>query len=147
MKSILILFLLGFTFSYNRIGAANYALKYCNNYNPNYNKYSQQNIESVNFVSQCISIGGGQDFKGCEGRDDKGMFKYAIDLEICLMKKRWKRTAIPKKGIPMLYVHVHSYAWIIIDDKVIDNKITYCSHIPDRCEAKGPSKIGVFYSP
>ena len=41
MKSILILFLLGFTFSYNRIGAANYALKYCNNYNPNYNKYSQ----------------------------------------------------------------------------------------------------------
>ena len=45
MKAILISILLGLTFSYNREGAVAYALKYCNNYNPNYNKYSRRNEE------------------------------------------------------------------------------------------------------
>ena len=39
MKTILIIFILGLTFSYDGTGAATYAQKYCNNYNPNYNKY------------------------------------------------------------------------------------------------------------
>ena len=75
MKIILIFFLLGFTFSYDAYNALVYSLRYCNNYNRDFNKYQNRVEESANFASQCISIGGGQDFEGCEGRADKGMFK------------------------------------------------------------------------
>ena len=46
MKTILIFFLLGLIFSYDGTGAANYAQKYCNNYNPKYNKYETQIAEN-----------------------------------------------------------------------------------------------------
>ena len=75
MKIILIFFLFGFTFSYDAYKALVYSLRYCNNYNRDFNKYQNRVEESANFASQCISIWGGQDFEGCEWRDDKGMFK------------------------------------------------------------------------
>ena len=145
MKAILFLFLLGLTFSYNASGAVAYAHKYCNNYNPNYNKYSVLTQEGANFVSQCMSIGGGLDFEGCEGRNTEGMFKYIYDLKRCLILKGWKRTSFPQKGSPMFFIPI-THVMFVTDDKVIDNRVTYCSHTPDRCDAKASTKHFEFFS-
>ena len=145
MKAILIFILLGLTFSYDRIAAANYALKHCNNYNPNYNKYETQKEESANFVSQCMSIGGGQDFEGCEGRDDKGMFKDGYALKNCLISKGWKKTNIPQKGNPVFY-KLGTYPLLITEDGVINHRVTCCSHKPDRCNARQTSVILQYYT-
>ena len=99
MKAILIFLLLGLTFSYDRIAAANYAQKYCNNYNPNYNKYETQKEESANFVSQCMSIGGGQDFEGCEGKMIKECSKMVMLLKIALFQKDGRKLIFLKKEI------------------------------------------------
>ena len=148
MKTILFIFLLGLTFSYDRIGAANYAQKYCNNYNPEYKKYSDQNEENVNFVSQCIGIGGGQDFEGCEGRDDKGMFTKGLDLKNCLISKGWKTAITSKKGSIAFLIIDNNDVKIITSDKAdIIGRVTFCSHTPDRCDAKQSSLVLKFYSP
>ena len=145
MKTILIIFLLGLTFSYDRIGAANYAQKYCNNYNPEYKKYSDQNEENVNFVSQCISIGGGQDFEGCEGRDNKGMFKNSADLKKCLISKGWKKTHVPQKGNPA-FTRLGINTMILSGDQMDLKTLIYCSHTPDRCNAKAGHRYLEIYS-
>ena len=134
MKAILIFFLLSLSFSYDGKAASNYAKKYCNNYNPKYHKYETQDEESANFVSQCMAHGG-QDFEGCKGKDDKGMFKNYLSLKECLISKGWKITEFPKKGAPAFSKH-GPYALIITDNKVERNQVTYCSHELDRCEAK-----------
>ena len=148
MKTILIIFLLGLTFSYDGTGAANYAQKYCNNYNPEYKKYSDQNEENVNFVSQCIGIGGGQDFEGCEGKDDKGMFTKGSDLKNCLISKGWKSAFNPKKGTVAFRIFDSSEVKIITNDKCdLLNRATFCSHTPDRCDEKQNCLTLLFYSP
>ena len=148
MKAILLFILLGLTFSYDRIAAANYALKHCNNYNPNYNKYETQKEESANFVSQCMSIGGGQDFEGCEGRDDKGMFTKGSDLKNCLISKGWKTAITSKKGSIAFMIIDNNDVKIITSDKAdIIGRVTFCSHTPDRCDAKQSSLVLKFYSP
>ena len=144
MKAILIFILLGLTFSYNRGGAAAYAKKYCDKYNPDYNKYTNRTEESANFVSQCISAGG-QDFEGCEGRDDKGMFKNSGDLKKCLIKKGWTKKNVPQKGSPA-FVKV-SYMTMIISDISLKGEVAYCSHTPDRCNGRLGHRFLEFYSP
>ena len=144
MKAILIFILLGLTFSYNRGGAAAYAKKYCDKYNPDYNKYTNRTEESANFVSQCISAGG-QDFEGCEGRDDKGMFKDGYALKNCLISKGWKKTNIPQKGNPVFY-KLGTYPLLITEDGVINHRVTCCSHKPDRCNARQTSVILQYYT-
>ena len=147
MKTFLILFLIGLTYSYDRNGAANYALKYCNNYNPDYKKYESENEESVNFVSQCINIGGGQDFEGCEGRDDKGMFTKDSDLKNCLISKGWKKSSKALKGNPV-FASFGSHVKIITGDKLdFWGKFIFCAHSPDRCEASQTPLFNEYYSP
>ena len=134
MKAIIVCLLLGLSFSYSDIGAINYALRYCNNYNPKYNSYKgTEKEESANFVSQCISIGGGQDLSGCEGLDDKGMIPKISDLKRCLISKGWKIGAKISTGDP-LFLRTGSYAMIFTG---FDNKrlmIKFSSHSPDRCD-------------
>ena len=132
MKAILIFILLGLTFSYNGEGAATYAKKYCDKYNPDYNKYVNRTEESANFVSQCISVGGGQDFEGCEARDNKGMFRSVSALKNCLISKGWKQTARCQKGNP-IFMKSYSHSMIIIDSDA--NNIFFNSHYPDRCSS------------
>ena len=148
MKKILIFFLLGLIFSYDGTSAATYAQKYCNNYNPNYNKYESKTAENINFISQCISIGGGQDFEGCEGRDDKGMFTKGSDLKNCLISKGWKTAITSKKGSIAFMIIDNNDVKIITSDKAdIIGRVTFCSHTPDRCDAKQSSLVLKFYSP
>jgi len=147
MKAILIFFLLGLTYSYNREGAANYAQKYCNNYNPEFKKYPDMIEESINFISQCINIGGGQDFEGCEGRDDKGMFKSVSDLKNCLVSKGWKISYKPVKG-NLVFNFVGNHVKIITGDRTdFFGKFIYCSHGPDRCSETQTPLFIEYYSP
>ena len=144
MKTILIFFLLGLAISYDREGAAKYAQKYCNNYNPNYNRYKNITEESANFVSQCLSVGGGQDFEGCEGRDNKGMFKNSADLKKCLISKGWKKTHVPQKGNPA-FTRLGINTMILSGDQMDLKTLIYCSHTPDRCNAKvGHSHLEIY---
>ena len=145
MKIILIFFVLGLTFSYDRIGAVNYALKYCDKGNPELFYYVDE-IEKVNFVSQCIKIGGGQDFEGCGRLTPDGMFYYLKDLESCLIKKGWKKTTIAQKGNLMIS-RPTGLCMIVTEDIVIDGAVTFCSHAPRRCNAKHSNKYVEFYSP
>ena len=146
MKTILICLLLGLSFSYNKIGAINYALKYCNNYNPKYNNYKDKGEEeSANFVSQCISVGGGQDLTGCEGLDDKGMIPNSSNLKKCLISKGWKKNRLTiAKGYP-IFTKVNSYAMFMTN--VGTDGILYCSHAPDRCKARTNYKSVDIYTP
>ena len=144
MKAILILFLLSLTFSYDREKAARYAKNYCNNYNPKYNKYEKNYEESPNFVSQCMKAGG-QDFEGCEGKDDKGMVKNATALKECLISKGWTIANFPAIGNPAFIKH-SPLVVIISDDNPDRQKVTHCSHEPDRCGATIFSKGLEIYS-
>ena len=145
MKAILILLLFGLTFSYDRQGAVDYASKYCDKFNPDFNKYTQNTEESTNFLSQCLSIGGGQDFEGCEGKDDKGMFKNLDDLKNCLISKGWTIANFPAIGNPAFIKH-SPLVVIISDDNSDRQKVTHCSHEPDRCGATIFSKGLEIYS-
>ena len=134
MKTIIICFLLGFSLSYNIEGAVSYALKHCGRYNPNYNfyKYKEPKAESVNFVSQCIGEGGGQDFSGCKGRDDKGMFKDPFDLANCLVSKGWTKTRKFTRGSPIMVLN----SFLAFVTSYSSDGLYICSHAWDRCEAK-----------
>ena len=146
MKSILILLLFGLSFSYDRQGAVNYASKYCDKFNPDFNKYSENVEESTNFLSQCLSVGGGQDFEGCEGKDDKGMFKNLDDLKNCLISKGWKKTETIKKG-NAAFKKIRDGAVIVSNDFTFLGTFHLSSHGPKRCSASMHSKFAEFYEP
>ena len=145
MKSILFCLLLGLALSYNAEFAVLYAKKYCGASNPNYHDYRKidPNKESYNFMSQCIHAGG-QNFTGCEGLDDKGMFKNIHDLKKCLQAKGWTKTEIFAPGNPIFQ---RKYAYGMIATSVEDKVVKFCSHSPDRCHSQIVKKIVETYAP
>ena len=145
MKAIIIILLLGITVSYDPKAAIAYARKYCNKYNPYYENY-QEKKGSVYFASQCL-YAGGQDFKGCSGTDNKGMFLNAEKLKTCLLSKGWKYSASKprdfKAGYP-IFLKGSSHAMIAINIK--GNYIAFSSHSTDRCEAViGANSVDYYY--
>ena len=78
MKAIILLLLIGLAFSYNATAAVEYAEAHWDNYNKEYNDYSETNGEDANFVAQCL-IAGGLDLKGCS-TDDKGSIASSTSL-------------------------------------------------------------------
>ena len=106
--------------------------KYCNNYNPNYNNYKgRDKNEAANFVSQCISVGGGQSLDGCEGLDDKGMITSIHQLKKCLISKKWRKTTAPLLGDPLFLLG--SFQAMILTDYHDLYNTNFSSHEPDRC--------------
>ena len=143
MKAIIIFLLFGLSFSYDQKKASDYAKQYCNRYNPEFNNYknTEEGGEDINFVSQCLKMGG-LSFDGCEGRDDKGMFRTASALKNCLISKGWKQSTNCKMGYPM-FRRSSSQAMIIAH--AIQDVIGYCSHTPDRCDGFIITKIVNFF--
>ena len=146
MKLILICLFLGLSLSYDRMAAVNYAHKYCNKYNPNYNNYrtDKPGDEAAYFISQCLSIGGGQDLSGCEGLDDKGMINGNYALKLCLKSKGWIKNGLIAPGYIMFLFHT-SYPLIVT--KVNFRDIYYASHNPDRCDGKTYYFAGEMFAP
>ena len=97
----IILFLIGYSFSYNAQKAVNYAQKWALSRNPNYYDYSNEGGDCANFVSQCL-IAGGFSTSGCIGNYGVGgTVPYVPNLESCLIQKGWKSSySIPSKGLP-----------------------------------------------
>ena len=131
MKVIILFSLLVIAITYDGNKAANYALKYCRNYNPYYNNYPGNDCS--NFVSQCLRAGG-QDFDGCSGKDNKGGIPRVTDLQNCLKKKGWKsastRPSAFKRGYPLFLNNIpHG----MIATQINPNSVNFASHSSDRC--------------
>ena len=67
--------------------ASSYARKYCSRYNSRYKNYAGVGGDCANFVSQCVSEGGGLSLSGCSGRDSCGMLPAVSNLKTCLRSK------------------------------------------------------------
>ena len=134
MKTILLLFLIGLSLSYDPGAAVSYAWKYCSNYNKNYANYATMGGDDVNFVSQCM-IAGGFSFKGCSGKvDDYGCMLRVQEQKSCLRSKGWKeyssRPNCFKAGYPLFFGYSHA----VLASYVSGNTIRYCGHTLDRCD-------------
>ena len=147
MKTIILLFLIGFSLSYDRGAAVNYARSYCQNYNGNYANYRNDGGDCANFVSQCM-IAGGMNFRSCSVSwiDGHGCLPRVADLKSCLKQKGWKsstsRPAGFKAGYP-IFSTTHSHAMIATG--ISGNNIIFCGHTNDRCDSTISSNIEYFY--
>lgn len=99
---LLILYLIGYSFSYNSQLAYNYAKTWALSRNPNYYDYSNEGGDCANFVSQCL-IAGGFSTSGCNGNyGPGGTIPFVPNLESCLIQKGWKSSySIPSSGLPV----------------------------------------------
>ena len=141
--------ILGISPTYIQRDAIKYAKKFCKNHNPNYNSYSDETNENINFMSQSLSYGG-ESFSGCQGRDRFGMFVNYMDIIKCLQKKGWnysnKMNEKFKIGNPAF---LYNGRWGVITTGENGDKIIYCSHKfiekTDKCDAEIDKKDLVFY--
>ena len=131
MKFFSFLLLIALAISYDGNAAVNYALKYCRNYNPAYNKYP--GVDCANFVSQCLKAGGFSN-SNCDGRDSKGMIINCGYLSKCLKKNGWKsastRPSAFKKGYPFF---LNDYSHVMLATKINSGSVNYAGHTNDRC--------------
>ena len=131
MKLTLLLALIGLALSYNADAAVTYAIKYCRDYNNNYNTYP--GVDCANFVSQCL-IAGGQTLSGCSGLDSKGTLPAVSDLKTCLSKKGWKSSSTKPSSFKAGYPFFHnSYSHAMIATKISGSYVYYAGHTNDRC--------------
>ena len=133
MKILSLFLLICFIYTYNPQKAIEYARRYCRNYNPHFTIYGRMG-DCANFVSQCL-VAGGQDLKGCNGINSRGMIEIVSYLETCLINKGWKKTTGINKdfkpGYPFFMHHQHA----MIATSVNGNSIKFCAHTNDRCDA------------
>ena len=147
MKTIILLFLIGFSLSYNAGAAVNYARTYCQNYNPHYWNYANDGGDCANFVSQCL-IAGGMDLSTCAVSwvDDYGCLPRVRDLKSCLQQKGWKssysRPASFKAGYPIFSTQ---YEHAMLATGISGGSVIFCGHTNDRCDYTISSNIEYFY--
>ena len=93
---LLILYLIGYSFSYNGQAAYNYAERWAHDRNPKYHDYSNEGGDCANFVSQCL-LAGGFSPSGCAGVwGVGGTLPNVVSLENCLKQKGWNHsTRVP----------------------------------------------------
>ena len=150
MKIIILLFLIGFSLTYNTAKAISYARRYCNNYNQDYNNHFPfpDLDDSAFFVSQCMRAGG-MNFTTCSVHSIvKGCLPNIQDLRSCLLQKGWKhsktRSASFKAGYPIFLGYNHVMLATVIEG----NGVRYCAHTSNRCDAfisGNSSSIEYFY--
>ena len=130
MKAILLFVLLGLAISYNPSAAVNYALTYCKNYNPAYNRYS--GADCANFVSQCM-IAGGLYVSDCQV-DGKGAIPSVANLKSCLNKRGWHSSSTKPGSFRAGYPFFHnSYSHAMIATSISGSRVYYAGHTNDRC--------------
>ena len=75
------------------------------------------------------------------------MFTKGSDLKNCLISKGWKNTITSKKGsISFMIIDTNDVKIITSDKADLIGRVTYCTHTPDRCDAKQSSFALKFYS-
>ena len=147
MKTIILLFLIGLSFSYNPGEAVKYAKKYWQNYNPKYANYKNDGGDCANFVSQCM-IAGGLSFSGCNvsWRDGHGCLPRVKDLKSCLTQKGWHHsTSKPAKfkaGYP-IFSRSHSHA--MLATTVDGNTVKFAAHTTNYYDHKLSESVDYYY--
>ena len=147
MKTIILLFLIGYSLSYNAGAAVNYARKYCQNYNTKYANYKNDGGDCANFVSQCL-IAGGMDLSTCSvsWRDGHGCLPRVRDVKSCLQQKGWKhstsRPASFKGGYPIFSTQ---YEHAMLATAVSGGSVKFCGHTNDRCDATISGNIEYYF--
>ena len=147
MKTIILLFLIGFSLSYDAAKAVSYARQYCSNYNPKYANYAKDGGDCANFVSQCLKAGG-MDLSTCSvsWRDSHGCLPRVRDLKSCLQQKGWRhstsRPASFKGGYPIFSTQ---YEHAMIATGISGGSVIFCGHTNDRCDSYISDNIEYFY--
>ena len=146
MKSIIVLFLIGLTLSYDRSAALSYAKQHCRNYNRSYNNYAGKGGDCANFVSQCLKAGG-MNLSNCGGWvDSKGCLPAVADLKVCLQRKGWKHSTRKPPGFKaghVLFSTTHSHA--MLASYVSGNNIRVYGHTNDRCDENVGNAFEYYY--
>ena len=146
MKAYLIVLLLGLTLSYNPSGAISYARTYCSRYNGRYKNYAGVGGDCANFVSQCVSEGGGLSLSGCSGRDSCGMLPAVSNLKSCLRSKGFTAYSSKPKNFRGGYpIFLKSGSHAMLATGVNGNTITFCGHTNDRCDSTISASSVDFY--
>ena len=135
MEFKLLFLLITLALCYNPDAAVNYALSYCDNYNPNFANYADMGGDCANFVSQAL-MAGGLDLSGCavSWRDAYGCLPRVADVMSCLDQLGWKSSySVPpgfSGGYP-LFLTDGSHA--MIASSFDGSTVYYCGHTYDRC--------------
>ena len=146
MKAIVLILLVGISLSYNPGAAVSYAHQYCQKYNKNYNNYKNSGGDCANFVSQCMH-NGGQNFAGCSGVDGKGMIPGVTNLKNCLGSRGWRYSGSKPAGSQAGYpIFAKGYSHAMLATGFDGNKIIYCGHTRDRCDARIDAGSVDFYT-
>ena len=135
MKSIIIFILIGISINYIPSQAISYARRYCQNYNTRYDTYPEDE-KAASFVSQCLVAGGINFWNTNCSSIRKGIIYGPYNLYNCLTKIGWKRSTKLTKEFKSGYPFFIGKNIPKIATYVSNISITYCSHAPDRCDAK-----------
>ena len=143
MKAIVIFFLLSLTFSLD--------LEKVQKYEPqqfqvdiykdidDIDQSKSQNEVNAKFVSNYL-IKEGENFGGCSGKREKGLFKNSTKLRNCLLQKDWEPTEEPKMGdIAFMRNTVDggiSHAMIVGENPSLRAKVVCCTLQPKSCSHK-----------
>ena len=143
MKAIVIFFLLSLTFSLD--------LEKVQKYEPqqfqvdiykdidDIDQSKSQNEVNAKFVSNYL-IKEGENFGGCSGKREKGLFKNSTKLRNCLLQKDWEPTEEPKMGdIAFMRNTVDggiSHAMIVGENPSLRAKVVCCTFQPKSCSHK-----------
>jgi hypothetical protein len=147
MKTIILLFLIGLSFTYDPAAAVKYAKKYWQNYNPNYANYKNDGGDCANFVSQCM-IAGGFSFKSCSvsWRDGHGCLPRVRDLKSCLEQKGWHHSTTKpakfKAGYPLFKT---SGSHAMLATKVEGNNVYFAAHTTNYYDHKLTYSVDYYY--
>ena len=147
MKTIILLFLIGFSLTYDAAAAVRYARTYCSNYNTGYANYRDMGGDCANFVSQCMKAGG-MNFGSCSVTwlDNYGCLPRVADLKSCLTQKGWRHsTSRPssfKGGYP---IFLTSGSHAMLATAIEGSSVRFCGHTNDRCDALISSGIEYYY--
>ena len=147
MRFNILLLLLGLinTIEYIHEDAIKYAKTWFNSVNPKYGRYKQEQVEQVNFVSQCL-FNAGQSFSGCKGKDYYGMLGSQNALKDCLERKGWtetkERNEHCKPWYP-IFIKVSNNPMILIGFD--GNNVKYCGRNPDTCDGEIEQDKCYFY--
>ena len=152
MKAIVIFFLLSLTFSLD--------LEKVQKYEPqqfqvdiykdidDIDQSKSQNEVNAKFVSNYL-IKEGENFGGCSGKREKGLFKNSTKLRNCLLQKDWEPTEEPKMGDIAFMKNTEeggiSHAMIIGDNQSsLRAKVVCCTLQPKSCSHQFKSVVEIY---
>ena len=151
MKAIVIFFLLSLTFSLKDEKVQKYEPQQFKEdiYKDidDIDQSKSQNEVNAKFVSNYL-ISKGENFRGCSGKREKGLFKNSTELGDCLKEKGWEPTEEPKMGdIAFMKNTVEggiSHAMIVGENPSLRAKVVCCTLQPKSCSHQFKNVVEIY---